>query len=197
VADKSDNWGVWAIIGAAAVVGYYLIKPDETPPLAEPIPMPQLPVVAEQAVKVAEKPLEPVMPKPTPRYDATEDRVYFYLGAASEDEKKRGIASGPTLAFRYYGRDANNEHVLRSYTANGYPVKFYYCSDPCRLMRDDSGERTVINDGTIMGSVVDDIRNGFLQKSKRQQQKLPEPLIESQLEVEPVGDTEQAKLPEN
>ena len=190
---KDNGWIFWILVGGAAFAGYqYLSKeePAETAKIVSyqktPEPLPQL----EQSPQ-AELIITPAVQKPPPvfepghRYAATEDRVYFYLGAASDEERKRGVASGPTMAFRYYGKDSEAEHTFRSYTTNGYPIQFYYCKDPCNLMRDDSGVRTVVDGETIMGAVVEDMRNGFLKKSKRQD-PVPTPEQPIAVDKEPV-----------
>lgn len=167
---KDDGWVFWILIGGAAFAGYHYFSSKEPVKTQKPASYEQIIEPPPQVEQIITPPVQNALPvfQPEHRYDATEDRVYFYLGAASDEERKRGVASGPTMAFRYYGEDKQGEHVFRSYTANGYPIQFYYCKDPCKLMRDDSSVRTVVNDETIMGALVEDMRNGFLKKSKRQ-----------------------------
>lgn len=165
---QSDDTGIWlaVIVGAAALLYWYNKDdppPPTPPPYVETTPSAKALDAAGDAVK--QEPL----PKPVlkPRFDAQENGVYFYLGAASEEERKQGIVAGPTFAYRYYGRNEKGEHVLRSYTANGYPQGFYYCSGACNLVRDEQGTRTVLPEASVIGSAFWDARNGFLKVSKR------------------------------
>lgn len=190
MSQSNDGWLFWILIGGAVFAGYKYFSKEEPKEVEVPTYYSQ---VSSEPPKVEQPtptpaPAPPVNFKPEHRYAATEDRVYFYLGSPSEDDRKRGIASGPTLAFRYYGKDTQGDHVFRSYTTNGYPIQFYYCKDPCQLMRDEGGVRTVVDDETIMGALVHDMRNGYLKKTPRQKPALqaapPDPSVDEVIPVE-------------
>lgn len=103
-------------------------------------------------------------PTPTvqpPRFEEEENRTYYYVGAVSEEDQKRGVAVGKVVAYRYLGRDDDGDHVLVLVGDNGATLRKSSCSEPCRIIK-SGGQRIGFSSDSIIGAAFEDAIAGHL-----------------------------------
>lgn len=105
---------------------------------------------------------------PQPRYDDSENGVYFYASEVSEEDQKKGKALGSVSGFRYLGQDASGRYKLGLVSDNGTVISRYACSSPCKIIKDlDNGERIPFNSASIIGAAFEDAINGLLKEQPK------------------------------
>ena len=105
---------------------------------------------------------------PTPNYSEREGDRYFYVSAVSDDDKKKGIAVGEVLQYRYLGV-IDGSITIQQVLDNGTPLTRFECKSPCRVMKVTSGtsvNRMAYNPESVVGSAMQDALNGFLEPAK-------------------------------
>lgn len=171
MADNDDGCLWLGIIGVAAL-GYWYFKAEEAPKVQAYAPPAIVTAAAEGSVTGATQPQPP--PKPTHGYDVVEDGVYYYVAAATEDERKRGLPSGEALPFRYYGK-SDGKHLLVMLDNYGNILQSASCTSPCRLIKYSDGRRLPFNPLTVIGSAFNDAQRGFLKSTKPKMRPIKEP----------------------
>jgi hypothetical protein len=100
-------------------------------------------------------------PTPVPQYADRDGDAYLYVAAVSEEQQKRGQASGDVVMFKYLGRSGG---LFRLEDASGAVSE---CSNPCRVIKTvhPGGyvSRTGFSPSSIFGSAFSDAFNGFLE----------------------------------
>ena len=103
-----------------------------------------------------------------PRYDDSEDGVYFYASDVSEEDKKKGKALGSVSGFRYLGRDASGRYKLGLVSDSGSIISRYACANPCKIIKNlGSGERIPFSSPSIIGAAFEDAINGLLKEAPK------------------------------
>lgn len=120
----------------------------------------KLPTKLEDTVSTAASSLPPV--EIQPNYDEEEDGTYFYVAAVSEEEEKEGKAVGSVVAYNYVGKNDKDQHVLLLVDNAGRTIRTSSCSEPCKIIRHNDGERTPYSPMSIIGSAFEDAINGKL-----------------------------------
>ena len=185
MADKGDIW-VTLLIVAAVVYGVSSCKEEPKAAVIQSnITSEEMAISAAGAVARAETSLpKPVIPPPSPNYETVEDGVYYYVATPSEEQRKRGINTGSVLAFRYFGKNQNGDHMLVQVYDNGSMGYVSTCSVPCKLIRDGNGRRTAYRPSSIIGAAFEDAMGGFLESTKpklrtvTQEQQFEEPDVD-------------------
>jgi hypothetical protein len=110
------------------------------------------------------KSLAPIAPPPppSPNFADEENGTYFYVSAVSEEDRKKGKAVGSVVGFRYGGKNDNGQHILISVDGSGRDITKSYCSEPCVIIKYDTGERIAFSPDSIIGSAFQDSINGYL-----------------------------------
>lgn len=174
MANSDDGWLVWGLIAAVGLGGYFYFKSaDEPEPQPEPIYSSAVSAAGEAAVEGANESL-PTPPTPTPGYQAEENGIYYYIPAATEDERKNGLPSGEALGFRYFGKNAEGAHLIVPVNRSGTPLTVASCSTPCKLIKYDDGRRVAYNPSTLIGSAFEDAMRGFLKSTKPKLRPIPQ-----------------------
>lgn len=187
--NEDSGCGVLFAVGALLAFGaWYLNDDSDQPPpiiatpvdpvmsadnlVGTPAPVPEPKPVMEQAA-----------PPERPRWDFIEGQEYGYLGAVSEEDRKRGVAAGTVHLFRYAGEE-DGKHVLISLSDNGTPYARSYCSSPCvaikMVFNDGSVRRIAYDTSSVIGAAFEDATAGRLKAyvSPRQARRTPEPAPE-------------------
>jgi len=118
---------------------------------------------------------EPAAQRPPPGYAEKEGDLYLYTGELTDNERARGIATAPVVAFRYRGQNDEGQHVLASISEAGSEFIRYRCSNPCRIIRTDSGERIAFSPASILGVAFADAFAGHLSVSRPSQARATPP----------------------
>jgi hypothetical protein len=95
------------------------------------------------------------------RYDEERSGTYYYIASVSEDDRKKGKATGDVVGFRYLGKNAKGEHVLQQVANDGTPLSKSYCSEPCRIIH-SGNDLLGFNTESIIGAAFLDAMNGLL-----------------------------------
>lgn len=105
---------------------------------------------------------------PQPRYDDSEDGVYFYASDVSEEDKKKGKALGSVSGFRYLGQDAAGKYKLGLVSDSGTVISRYACASPCKIIKNlGNGERIPFISSSIIGAAFEDAINGLLKEQPK------------------------------
>ncbi len=110
-------------------------------------------------------------PAPKPNYIYTENGIYYYEAGISPQQREAGQVAGDAVGYRYYGTNANGEHVLARVWSNGAVAEFVYCKNPCRVIRTSGGERLVNNSRLLVNSVFVDAFRGRLRNTNPETQQ--------------------------
>jgi hypothetical protein len=200
MAQSDDNW--WSVMIVVGLMGFavYSCNKDKTesaPPIPEtamPVSLPDATSKGLAAAGISVSLPKPVpTPAPKPYYDVVENRVYYYAGVPSPEERQKGSASGSTVGFQYLGRNDLGEHVLQQ-VVNGVPAWKSSCANPCKLIKYDNGDRKVYNPDTILGAAYRDAIMGFFKPKKAYPQKPQQPVKQEPAQVET---SENPPLPTN
>jgi len=100
-----------------------------------------------------------------PNFIYAENGTYFYAAALTRQQKEAGVIAGDALGYRYYGKNAAGEYVLVSVSGSGQVTGFFYCKNPCRVIRTSDGERFVNNIRLLVGSAFADAIRGMLRNT--------------------------------
>ncbi|MEO8454222.1 MAG: hypothetical protein ABI454_03615 [Sphingomicrobium sp.] len=112
----------------------------------------------------------PANPQPvaTHNYNFSEGELYGYLGAISDDDRKKGIAAPSVIRFRYTGFWDGAQH-LEVVDDNGTTAELDECSVPCVAIKATSYNGAVrrigYSTGSIVGAAFEDAMNGQLHRS--------------------------------
>ena len=106
--------------------------------------------------------VNPSKPRPAPRLVEDESSTYYYVTAVSEEDEKKGKAVGNVIGFRYLGKNDKGQHTLRQITKDGKPLSKSFCSEPCRIIKYEDGERVAYDPSSIIGAAFQDAINGHL-----------------------------------
>jgi hypothetical protein len=110
----------------------------------------------------------PAPARPQHRYDFKDGDFYGYLGAISEDDQKRGVATPSVVRFRYTGF-WNGAHHLQLISDSGSVLENEECAVPCVVIKetDSSGQlrRIGYSSESIIGGAFEDALNGRLKRS--------------------------------
>lgn len=101
-------------------------------------------------------------PPAKPNYQEAENGTYYYITAVSEDDRKKGKATGDVLGFRYSGKNENGEHVISQISDQDRAIDTLVCKEPCKIIKSEDGSRTPFVSNSIIGSVFEDAMLGHL-----------------------------------
>lgn len=115
-------------------------------------------------------PAAPIVPveKPLPNYAEMENGVYYYIVAVSDEDRKKGVAAGEVIGYRYLGLNDKQQHTLQSISRNGSLSMKAYCADPCAIIKYENGERISFSPSSVIGGAFQDAINGHLAPYKEQ-----------------------------
>jgi hypothetical protein len=97
-----------------------------------------------------------------PNYQEAENDTYYYITAVSEEDRKKGKATGDVLGFRYSGKNDNGEHVIHQISDQDRTIDTLICKEPCKIIKSEDGSRTPYVSNSIIGSVFEDAMIGHL-----------------------------------
>ncbi|HSF12284.1 MAG TPA: hypothetical protein VLA50_04860 [Erythrobacter sp.] len=112
------------------------------------------------AVPIA--PFTPLPIKPPPNFTESENGVYYYIAAVSEEDSKKGKVAGEVHGFKFLGKDKDGKVNIASISDNGDIIYKATCSDPCSIIKYDDGDRVAFNPSSIIGAAFEDALNGHL-----------------------------------
>lgn len=102
---------------------------------------------------------------PSHRYEYREGEFYSYLGAISDEERKRGVAVPSVVRFRYSGFWGGAYH-LQTIGDGDQIIGYSECRKPCVVIKqtgpDGSVRRVGYSDSSIIGAAFDDAIGGNL-----------------------------------
>jgi hypothetical protein len=102
---------------------------------------------------------------PAPNYDDREGDKYFYVAAVSEEDQKKGKATGDVSIFRYLGIK-DGTYRLEIISDGGQRLAIAECKRPCKVTKtvwnDGRVTRGGYNPDSILGSAFADAFNGHL-----------------------------------
>lgn len=105
---------------------------------------------------------------PDQHYDFREGDLYGYLGAVSEEQSKKGVATPSVVMFRYTGFWGDAHH-LQWIGDNGAVLESAECNVPCVAIKvryaNGSLERLGYNPNSIIGGAFEDAINGRLERA--------------------------------
>lgn len=107
--------------------------------------------------------------KPAPNYAQEENGVYYYIAGLSEEDRKKGQAAGDVLGYKYYGKNAEGEHVIANVlSAKGKETEILRssCTDPCVIIKHPDGTRIAYNPESVIGAAFQDAIHGNLKVSE-------------------------------
>lgn len=114
-------------------------------------------------------PAAPIVPtKPAKNYTEEENGTYFYIAAISDEDRKKGVAAGEVLGYRYLGLNDKQQHTLQLVPATGDATLKAYCSEPCAIIKFENGDRISFNPSSVIGAAFQDAINGHLMPFKEQ-----------------------------
>ena len=96
---------------------------------------------------------------PSPNYTEVKKGVYYYTTGISENDQKDGRAAGGVVGFRYKGKNADGDFVVKMIDGG-----LATCSDPCKIIHLDDGEAIAFNPNSVIGGAFEDAINGFLKQ---------------------------------
>ena len=117
--------------------------------------------------------LPPEPPKPPHRYGLKDGNSYAYIAGLSEEERKKGKASGDVLMFRYLGKK-NGIHTVANLNNAGQTTIKSSCAEPCVIIKYTDGSRSAFTPESIIGAVFQDAIAGYLEDSSGSKGKLSE-----------------------
>lgn len=124
---------------------------------------PEIPLPAE-TIEATEPPVILTKPQiPDHNYDERRGDTYYYIAAVSEEDKKKGLATGQVIAYQYLGTNSSGEHILANLRNNGTVSHRARCIKPCRIIDTDYGGKIAYSSISIIGSAFDDAFRGKLQ----------------------------------
>lgn len=106
---------------------------------------------------------------PTHYYDEREGDRYLYIGAVSDEDKKRGRAVGDVVQYRFLGIE-DGMTTLERVTDDGGSLGLLQCASPCRVMKATSGNavsRLPFDTASIAGAAMADAMSGQLLPVKK------------------------------
>lgn len=174
--DEGGGW-IWVVIIAGLAYWYFgtgkkPLQIETTPYVAPPLPatIATTPPTSQPAAK-------PPPPAPeTHNYDFAEDGAYGYVSAVSEENRKRGIAIGDVLLFRYLGK-SDGLYRIQWLNDSGQIIGYYECSRQCRAIKSYSGgamRRIPYNPTSMVGAAFED---AFLGKLRAKPIAVPKPVV--------------------
>lgn len=105
---------------------------------------------------------------PQPRYDDSENGIYFYASSVSEEDKKKGRAVGDVVGFRYLGQESSGRYKIGMTDDAGAVIFRYSCASPCKIIKNmSSGERIPFDNESIIGAAFEDAINGLLEEQTK------------------------------
>ena len=123
---------------------------------------PEVPLPAE-TIDPTEQPVILTEPQiPDHNYGERRGDTYYYIAAVSEEDKKRGLATGQVIAYQYLGTNSSGEHILANLRTNGTVSHRARCNKPCRIIDTDNGDKIAYSPISIIGSAFDDAFRGKL-----------------------------------
>jgi hypothetical protein len=125
----------------------------------------------ESAPAPAPAPAPVAVPVPAPprhRYNFKDGDLYGYLGAISEEDQKRGVATPSVVRFRYTGFWQGAHHLLLI-ADSGSVLEADECAVPCIAIKETyyNGQvrRVGYSPDSIVGAAFEDAINGQLRRS--------------------------------
>lgn len=101
-------------------------------------------------------------PAPEPNFVDQEDGTYYYVTAVSEEDRKKGKATGDVVGFRYLGLNDDGHHTVAQVGRDGSIISESSCAIPCKIIKYPDGERLAYSPRSIIGGVYQDAMNGLL-----------------------------------
>lgn len=95
-------------------------------------------------------------------YDERRGETYYYIAAVSEEDQKKGRATGDVVAYQYLGTNGSGEHILANLRTNGTVSHRARCQKPCRIIDTDSGEKIAYSSSSVIGVAFQDAFRGKL-----------------------------------
>lgn len=114
-------------------------------------------------------PIASVSPVPAPsqvrdhNYDDHRGWDYYYIGALSEEDRKKGRATGKVSTFQYLGKNSDNEFVLASMNDDGSVAYKAKCSRSCKVIDTSYGGKIAYAPQSLIGAAFQDAFRGKLQ----------------------------------
>lgn len=167
-------WSGVVVMGVLAGSLYYCTREEEPKP-SEPVAK-NYPALAVDAATGANSDIPYVPPAPTHNYSDKEGSTYFYVAAVSEEERKRGQASGTVNSYQYGGKDDIGAHIVLA------PGITYTCTVPCKIIKGSNGNRHEYNESSMISAVFQDAMRGFLKPVPKAPK--PKPIVQ---EAAPAG----------
>lgn len=133
---------------------------------------------SDSAVRQQDTPIpaaQIVPTKPAKNYTEEENGTYFYIAAVSDEDRKKGVAAGEVIGYRYLGLNDKQQHTLQLVSDSSDATMKAYCSDPCAIIKFENGDRISFNPSSIIGAAFQDAINGHLLPFKEQ----PKPVAKS------------------
>jgi hypothetical protein len=160
-------WSGVVVMGVLAGSLYYCTREDEpAPPKSEPT---NYSTLADAAVAGANSDAPYVPPAPTHNYDDKEGATYHYVGAVSEEQQKKGQASGDVYSVQYGGKE-DGAHILIT------PSGRYSCEVPCKIIKGSNGARIAYSETSLIGAAFQDAMRGFLKPVPKAPK--PKPIVQ-------------------
>ena len=187
--DEGGGW-IWVVIIAGLAYWYFgtgkkPLQIETTPYVASPSP-----AKAETSAPSVQPTAKPPPPAPeSHNYDFVEDGSYGYVSAVSEDDRKRGVAIGNVLLFRYLGK-IEGVYRIQLLSDSGQVTGYYECPRQCGAIKSYVGgamRRIPYNPTSMVGAAFED---AFLGKLRAKPIAIPrpriaEPPIEESIETTP------------
>lgn len=104
-------------------------------------------------------------PGPKPYYIYAEKGVYYYEAALTRPQREAGLIANEAVGYRYFGKNADGEHVVATVDRFGRASEYFYCKKPCRVVRSNNGDRLVLNGRMLLWSVFNDAFRGLLKNT--------------------------------
>ena len=146
-------WSGVVVMGVLAGSLYYCTR-EEDPKPSESVTT-DYPALAVDAAAGANSDVPYVPPAPTHNYNHKEGTTYHYVGAVSEEQQKKGQASGDVYSVQYGGKK-DGAHVLIT------PSARYSCEVPCKIIKGSYGARIAYSESSLIGAAFQDAMRGFL-----------------------------------
>jgi hypothetical protein len=150
--------------------------------------------------------LQPVAPPPPPalppaNFSEKDGDVYLYTTAVSEEDQKKGRATGDVVGFKFKG-DADGVYRLAVLNDADREIGSAECRRPCSVItyryNDGSKDRVAFSDNSVIGSAFLDAFNGHLKQAKAKQniaKRMPSPTSEFVENTEPVNSEDDPYVP--
>lgn len=189
--DEGGGW-IWLVIIAGLAYWYFgtgkkPLQIETSPVVGAPLPPPQ-----GASPPVTQPTTEPPTPAPeTHNYNFAEDGAYGYVSAVSEEDRKRGVAIGDVLLFRYLGK-SEGLYRIQWLNDSGQVISYYECPRQCGAIKAYAGgtmHRIPYNPQSLVGAAFED---AFLGKLRAKPIATPKPLVAEPAIEEPAQTTPSA-----